>query len=71
MGNESVVGRVDAAFHDAGDVVMKNIDRPIRVWKWHPDNDSKPAEGVAKRRRRRKLGQCRATCQRPLSVMPD
>lgn len=42
MVNESVVGRVNAAFDDAGDVVMKNIDRLIRVWKWHPDSDSRP-----------------------------
>lgn len=35
--NESVGGRVDAAFVDAGEARVKNIDRPIRVWKWSPD----------------------------------
>ena len=23
-------------FKDAGDIRVKNIDRPIRIWKWHP-----------------------------------
>ena len=34
--NESVGNRVDAAFRDAGDISVKNIERPIRIWKWHP-----------------------------------
>ena len=34
--NESVGSRVDVIFSDGGDVHVKNIDRPIRVWKWHP-----------------------------------
>ncbi len=34
--NESVGSRVDASFQDGGEVRVKNIDRPIRVWKWHP-----------------------------------
>src|SRR5271169_2851573 len=34
--NESVGNRIDARFQDGGDVSVKNIDRPIRVWKWHP-----------------------------------
>ncbi len=37
--NESVGSRVAVAFKDGGEVTVKNIDRPIRVWKWHPDND--------------------------------
>jgi len=37
--NESVGSRVDVTFKDSGEVTVKNIDRPIRVWKWHPDND--------------------------------
>ncbi|HVY18462.1 MAG TPA: adenylate/guanylate cyclase domain-containing protein [Bauldia sp.] len=35
--HESVSGRVDATFVDAGETRVKNIDRPIRVWKWAPD----------------------------------
>ncbi len=34
--NESVRGRIDVAFVDAGEVRVKDIDRPIRIWKWHP-----------------------------------
>ena len=34
--NESVGNRIDVRFQDAGDISVKNIDRPIRVWKWHP-----------------------------------
>ncbi|CAN5201491.1 adenylate/guanylate cyclase domain-containing protein [soil metagenome] len=34
--NESVGGRVSDAFRDGGEVQVKNIDRPIRVWKWSP-----------------------------------
>ncbi len=40
--NESVGSRVDAAFVDGGEVSVKNIDRPIRVWKWHPDLSAAP-----------------------------
>ena len=34
--NESVGNRIDVRFHDGGDISVKNIDRPIRIWKWHP-----------------------------------
>ncbi len=34
--NESVSGRIDVALQDAGVVEVKNIDRPIRIWKWSP-----------------------------------
>ena len=36
--NESVGNRIDVAFRDGGEVQVKNIDRPIRIWKWHPSN---------------------------------
>jgi adenylate cyclase len=45
--NESIGNRVDAAFSDGGEVSVKNIDRPIRVWKWHPDDDSGAARAGA------------------------
>src|SRR3990172_3247861 len=32
--NESVGTRINVAFTDGGEVHVKNIDRPIRVWKW-------------------------------------
>jgi adenylate cyclase len=34
--NESIGNRIDVAFQDGGDISVKNIDRPIRVWKWQP-----------------------------------
>ena len=36
--NESVGNRIDVRFLDGGDISVKNIDRPSRVWKWHPDD---------------------------------
>ncbi|MEX0852870.1 MAG: adenylate/guanylate cyclase domain-containing protein [Bauldia sp.] len=34
--NESVGTRIDVAFTDGGEVHVKNIDRPVRIWKWRP-----------------------------------
>ena len=34
--NESVGNRIDVRFTDGGDMSVKNIDRPIRIWRWHP-----------------------------------
>jgi adenylate cyclase len=45
--NESVGNRVDVGFADAGEVAVKNIERPIRVWKWHPDNDKRTTQASA------------------------
>ena len=45
--NESVGSRVDVKFKDGGEVGVKNIDRPIRIWKWHPDNDPVAQRGAA------------------------
>jgi len=45
--NESIGSRVDVAFTDAGEVQVKNIDRPIRVWKWHPRNGSSAASPIS------------------------
>jgi adenylate cyclase len=38
--NESIGNRIDAHFEDGGDISVKNIDRPIRVWKWQPSGPS-------------------------------
>jgi adenylate cyclase len=35
--NESIGNRIDVSFQDGGEVSVKNIDRPIRIWRWHPD----------------------------------
>ena len=37
--NESVANRVGARFVDSGEVQLKNVARPIRLWKWHPGTD--------------------------------
>ncbi len=34
--HEDVRDRLDAAFHDAGEQMLKNIARPVRVWHWSP-----------------------------------
>src|SRR5579872_7266576 len=34
--HEGVGNRIDNAFRDFGQVQVKNIDRPIAIWKWRP-----------------------------------
>jgi adenylate cyclase len=34
--NESIGNRIDVRFQDGGEMTVKNIDRPIRVWRWQP-----------------------------------
>ena len=34
--HESVRNRIDGGFKDCGQVRVKNIDRPISIWKWRP-----------------------------------
>ncbi len=46
--NESVGNRVDVNFTDGGEVTVKNIARPIRIWKWHPDGDAVPDPAIAR-----------------------
>jgi adenylate cyclase len=36
--NESIGNRIDARFEDGGHINVKNIDRPIRIWRWHPES---------------------------------
>ncbi len=38
--NESIGNRIDVRFQDGGDISVKNIDRPIRVWMWQPSGTS-------------------------------
>src|SRR6476619_5006860 len=38
--HEQVGGKVSVPFTDAGEVKLKNIDRPIRVWRWDPRKGS-------------------------------
>lgn len=42
--HESVGSRVDAMFADGGMVTAKNIERPIRVFHWHPNRDCPAGE---------------------------
>ena len=35
--NESIGNRIDVRFEDGGQINVKNIDRPIRIWRWRPD----------------------------------
>jgi adenylate cyclase len=44
--NESIGNRIDAQFEDAGDISVKNIDRPIRVWKWQPNGGGAATNGA-------------------------
>jgi len=46
--NESVGNHIDVVFSDSGEVSVKNIARPIRVWKWHPDSDPTSVQTPAK-----------------------
>jgi adenylate cyclase len=41
--NESIGNRIDVRFQDGGEINVKNIERPIRIWKWHPGTDSASA----------------------------
>jgi adenylate cyclase len=34
--NESIGNRIDVRFEDGGQINVKNIDRPIGIWLWHP-----------------------------------
>ena len=56
--HEQVRDRLDHVFADLGEKEVKNIDRPLQVWQWHPeqtqeeapqpapDNDAKPSVAV-------------------------
>jgi adenylate cyclase len=45
--NESIGNRIDVRFQDGGDITVKNIDRPIRVWRWHPSITAIPSPSIA------------------------
>lgn len=44
--NESVGDRADVVFADGGEVAVKNIDRPVKVWRWHPADGAAAAGGA-------------------------
>jgi adenylate cyclase len=47
--NESIGSRVDVTFSNSGEVTVKNIDRPIRVWKWHPGGGGSTATETSRK----------------------
>jgi adenylate cyclase len=44
---ESIGKRIDVGFRDGGSIQVKNIDRPIRIWTWHPDDPASSAALLA------------------------
>ncbi|MBL9047273.1 MAG: adenylate/guanylate cyclase domain-containing protein [Tabrizicola sp.] len=53
VAHESLRGRVGATFADGGEVHVKNIDRPVRVWYWHPRDAADRPRAVAAASERR------------------
>ena len=47
--NESVGNRIDVRFRMAAKSAVKNIDRPIRVWKWHPGTTTPTTTSIQRR----------------------
>jgi len=43
--NESIGNRIDVRFQDGGQINVKNIDRPIRIWRWRPDAHAPVPDG--------------------------
>ena len=43
---EYIAGRIDGTFRDAGQRALKNIDRPINIWLWSPEQ-ARPAPVTA------------------------
>jgi TolB-like protein len=40
IAHEGLGNRIDATFEDLGERTLKNIDRPMRIWRWSPQSDS-------------------------------
>jgi adenylate cyclase len=40
--HEQIRGKIDVSFEDAGEHQVKNISRPIRVWRWSPEGAVTP-----------------------------
>lgn len=49
--HEQVRDRLDLKFEDLGEQDVKNIDRPVRVWRWSADTDMRhlTSRGIAQR----------------------
>jgi adenylate cyclase len=44
--HESIGNRIDVRFQDGGDINVKNIERPIRIWTWHPEDPTTAAQPI-------------------------
>ncbi len=62
--NESIGNRIEVQFQDSGDIAVKNIDRPIRIWKWHPT----AAAGAGQKSNGAKVGPNLATSS--IAILP-
>ena len=40
--HQNVAGKISAVFEDRGDVALKNIERPVRVWSWRRHAEAAP-----------------------------
>ncbi|OFX04302.1 MAG: hypothetical protein A3D94_18295, partial [Alphaproteobacteria bacterium RIFCSPHIGHO2_12_FULL_66_14] len=45
--HDDVRDRLEAAFEDGGTQTLKNIARPVQVWRWSPQLAQRPAGGAA------------------------
>jgi adenylate cyclase len=41
--HESIGNRIDVRFQNGGEIKVKNIERPIRIWTWHPEDSTTAA----------------------------
>ncbi len=65
--HEGVGNRIDSAFRDCGQVRVKNIDRPISIWKWRPGDA--PAAAPAKKPAREARSQAPSIAVLPFDNM--
>ncbi len=47
MVHSQVAGKVGVAFDDGGEIRLKNIDRPVHIWRWNGEGPPKPARDFA------------------------
>mgnify|MGYP003343966030 CR=1 FL=1 len=41
---EQTQGKLKVAFEDGGDHKVKNLSRPVRIWRWHPNGETMPGK---------------------------
>lgn len=39
---EQIDGKIDVNFEDGGEATLKNIESPVRVYRWHPEQSAQP-----------------------------